>query len=779
MRTIWRRGFLQWLAGWAGAVKAQENAPPSDTSDALYRIQSHNLVAELSAQGRILRLRLGPQAVEIPFRAGTVLADCQTDGAVRHSAIGKGAEFIRPLIHEPTGQRCEVIERFQPAETSVRWTVEIRASGEPWTTPIETQAALLNPSKARFWTTWDNPPDAGPGWNDPLTPSRFSSRTYRYGVASLKDSRNHPAFCIPICTIIDARAGFGFSLVQSPQDVLLDLELHTTELGDLSLIRKNHRIGGGRAVRFDLDLLCHAPDWRAGLGWMVRRYPEFFEPANSVAYELDGCGAYSAYQGDLDISKYSRMAFSVNWNAHFDFPYEGMFVPPVAPRESWTSWYGEQSSLARMRAYDRRMQQAGFHVLEYFCATDAGNFIDAKAPPRKAKLDYDLWRDPNDFIHYQIPSAVVRERDGKIRFSNWFRCVNVDPGEPVWQQILLAQARRMVQYLQKSSGICIDRMDWLSTYNPNRDDGVSWIDGRPARSLLVSWKDLLSKLGPILHQANKCIYGNPGTKRLDANAHLDGFYDEFADFPNVLNLSALLGVCRPVIGWTRNLNTLRPDPDELFQRHLHMGVFPTVPFPGNDHTILPDSWADRYYLDYGPLFDAMRGKKWVLRANPVSIPDGRAKANIFEVPGGFAVPVTFGGELPEVSIVLKDLPRLPGQQSFLVRVRHPGAPDWASVAARDRGDSLAIQCTLKRGCAMLTLLHSWIFVKPSSQPKAELGTLVKGAAVHYTLDGTTPTPASPLYSSPLVLIQPATIKMIVTVGGQQVGGMLWRRAVAE
>ena len=77
----------------------------------------------------------------------------------------------------------------------------------------------------------------------------------------------------------------------------------------------------------------------------------------------------------------------------------------------------------------------------------------------------------------------------------------------------------------------------------------------------------------------------------------------------MLNLTALLALRKPAIGWTRDLNTLRPDPDALFQRHLHLGVFPSAPFPGADHTIAPDPWAEKCFLDYGPLLAAIRGRK--------------------------------------------------------------------------------------------------------------------------------------------------------------------------
>lgn len=782
--NIGRRNLLRWIAfGIASRSKAQyypaSDAAASDPSSVFCELNARDLTLSLSDQGNVLRLILGPHRAQRAFRARSVLSGCELAGIVQHTRLQNGAQFVKTFIHEATGSRCRVIETFISTGTSIRWTIEIIGEGNPWTTSIRTEAAYLDAMNVNIWTAWDNPPGSEVGWSDPLVPVAFSDRTYRYGgfKANVKD---RAGFCIPMLSILEASQDLGLSLIHSPENVLLDLDLQTTALGDVFLTRTNHRICNERTIRFDLDLVSHAADWRPGLGWMANRYRSFFEPPNPIAFELDGCGAYSKWQGDLDVSKYAEMAFGVNWNAHFDFPYEGMFIPPVDPSQTWTSWYGETRSIADMRAYDKQMKNRGFHVLEYFCTTDAGNFIQENPPPRKAKLDKDLWKDPNDFIHYEIPDAVVRSRDGRVRFSNWFGCVNVDPGEPVWREILLQQARRIVKYLPESSGICIDRMDWLATYNPNRDDGVTWLDGRPARSLLVSWKQLLSMLGPIMHTAGKCIYGNPIDKRIDANAQLDGLYDEFADFPHILNLCGFLSIHKPAIGWTRNLDTLRPDPDALFQRHLYMGVFPTVPFPDNDHTIRPDPWADRYFRDYGPLLAAIRGKRWVLRPHVVKVEGGSAKANIFDIPGGFAVPVTFGGSQSDVTLTLSHLPMLPDQNTFAIRALHPGSLDWLDLTPQTNGPTLILRVPLVRGCAIVTLKHSWIRPETScfdSPIEVEMGTVINGTRLHYTTDGSIPDARSARYYKPIVVTQTTIVKLAVVKDGATLGRVIWRRFI--
>ncbi len=509
------------------------------------------------------------------------------------------------------------------------------------------------------------------------------------------------AFSVPIATIFEEQAGVALSLVQSPEDVLLDMQLDTTAAGDVILSRINHRISSSRPIRFSMDLIAHPACWRAGLGWMVNRYSTYFDPPNPAVYGLDGCGAYTGYQGKLENEKLRKMAFSVNWNAHFDFPYLGMVAPPVAANETWNSWYNRPASYQQMSNYSTQMKKSGFHVLEYFTLLEAGNYIQDRVSPRKATSDDDLWRDPNDFVNFQIPDAVVRDRSGKF-FKTWFDGIFVDPADPTWQSILVAMAQRLVKYLPNSDGICIDVLSWLSRYNVNRNDGVSWIDDRPARSLIASWKEALPKIAAIFHSAGKFVYVNPLVRRIDINRHVDGFYDELGDYPDMINLTSMLSMRKPAIAWIHDINFLRPDPDAMFQRHLYLGVFPTVPIAGADHTIVSDPWSDQCFLDYGPLLAAIRGKKWILEPHVISVENRAALANIFKVPGGYAIPVTFAKNVDEVTVALRNVPRT-GERIISLRVIHPGEGQAADLHAEVAGNELKLRVPVKRGCAIVTI----------------------------------------------------------------------------
>jgi hypothetical protein len=283
-------------------------------------------------------------------------------------------------------------------------------------------------------------------------------------------------------------------------------------------------------------------------------------------------------------------------------------------------------------------------------------------------------------------------------------------------------------------------MQFNRRYNFRRDDGLTWKNGKPARSLVNSWKDWMSKLGPLMVNANKVIYANPLYRRLDLMTHLDGFYDEFAFVPYSLNTNIFMAVRKPFLAWT--INIYDPDPDAYFQRHLHLGANVTVPYPMDNHEVMPSGVKmDRWFVEYGPLFDALQGRTWVLQPHVIEVEGDKAKANLFAIPGGYLALVTFGGNSANARVILRGLDKLPGQSGFLIESLRPGEAEWSTLPDDGEGEVITLDVPLKRGCAALKLSYVWIkpekhyFIK---EQNITFGTTLSGAEVRYTLDGADP-----------------------------------------
>ena len=131
-----------------------------------------------------------------------------------------------------------------------------------------------------------------------------------------------------------------------------------------------------------------------------------------------------------------------------------------------------------------------------------------------------------------------------------------------------------------------------------------------------------------------------------------------------------------------------------------MGVYPMAPFPGNDHSILPEPWTDQQYLDYGPLLSAMRGKKWALEPHCIEVQNGLAKANLFKVPDGFIAPVVFGTDAKSVTLTVRNIP---GLEHAKCTVIYPGKTVESGLKSEFKSGELTILVPLQRSCAMVKI----------------------------------------------------------------------------
>lgn len=654
---------------------------------------------------------------------------------------------LRQSLATADGLRCEVMQRFsQVGAAEVRWQVEIRSSGPHRTAPVHMAARFPASKRSRFWTAWSDPdvPSGAPPletmrqWTDPLVLTPFSRRHFFYGAPAFNHGEPMVGFSpvyrdlisLPLASFLEPEADTGATLVLSPEagDGFLDLTLDTDESGLVDFAFLNHRFDANRPLRFEASLIGHEAGWRGGLRWMTERHARYFNPSLPLADALGGTAAFSSERAaDIDAEKLRRMDFNVNWMASFDFPYMGMFLPPVgdAPWEhigvdgnghllSSVAAADRLTSVRALEGYSERMRALGFHVLAYFNTTEFGADIVYPPPPRTEKEDKNLWRNANDFLYGRLEDSIIRVPSGmspsalrlnpgmKVGgpFYTWGDGIVLDCGDAAYATFLLAQAKELIERLPASSGICIDRMDWLRFYNEDRDDGLSWFGGRPSRSLYNSWRALTEKLLPLFHDAGKVVFVNNHLKRIDLLRDVDGIFDEFAVSGASLNLTALMSVRRPALGWTTSEESLGADPNAFFQRFLYMGVFPMAPFPDNHHSIVPSAWADRQYMDYGPLLKALNGRKWVLEPHAVEVPDGGALANAFSVDGGYAFPVVLGGSRTSVRVSVAPLP---GIENLRARALHPGSDSSAALNGVASGGRIEFDVPLSHGCAVLLL----------------------------------------------------------------------------
>jgi hypothetical protein len=363
------------------------------------RAENHSLsVKNLSVwfsseEGRIVSATLGPNALIRPLGAYTHLTGCEQVGPAEFRASRRSVEWVRTFAQTGTTNACTVTERFSRGREGIRWEVEIAGAGAPWSTAIETH--LVWPADvfpAKTWMAESGPTGPMPPlhfltdrragrileWHDPLVLQPFTSRQLPYGGAC-----DRPGFCLPLVTVVDAREDLGLTLALSPEDVPCTMGFRSEPDGCLVFARSNLRISEDSPVRLAMDLVAHEGDWRAALGWMVERYPDFFNPPNPNAALIAGCGAFcSSYAGDLDVAKMKAMGAGVNWGYGFTFPYIGMYLPYVKEGGEWVSFEGRRESTHTLEHLARKWRSAGIRTLAEFVTTEWGyKALDGKRIP--------------------------------------------------------------------------------------------------------------------------------------------------------------------------------------------------------------------------------------------------------------------------------------------------------------------------------------------------------------------------------------------------------------
>ncbi len=461
-----------------------------------FSVETPGLTIKLTDDGRIVAASVGKE--NIPLTGQTRLSGCRQVGDAEVKKIKGGGYAFVQQVADAHNHHATVTDQFTPTKDSIRWTVEIVSNDAPWSTGIETRLRYPATAATRFWTAWSDPEHRNDGWRDPLVVRPFSNTTWPYSNLTNGTPDRGDYFALPMLSVLEPTKDTGLSLVLSPENTTLEMWLHTSAAGAIQLTRNKHRLGEGKTVRFAMDLVTHEADWRGGLRWLTTRYPEFFNPPNPLADQMAGCGAYSGDENPIDVQKFKKMAFRINWKLSDDFPYMGMFIPPVKDAdERWERSCDEKApankprwtSCRRLNDYAKYMKDNGFHVLNYFNVTEFGKNMGG-APAAKPG-DPDMWKDPRAYLKDALTSATLIPGNATCYAASVTDC-----GDPAYQKFILEQADRHNRLIPDSFGICIDRLDWLAKFNPHGDDGVSWVDGKPSQALYSSWQSLMEKLAP-------------------------------------------------------------------------------------------------------------------------------------------------------------------------------------------------------------------------------------------------------------------------------------------
>jgi len=155
----------------------------------IHVIKSKDIAISVSDKGEITAVNFAFKKAAYALGGLTKLENCVVKDVKSNKLADGGMKFTKTLFHEAGKRTVTLVEQFVPTATSIRWEIEMKCSGKPWSTPVETELKWPAAVTSRFWTSWMH---GNKTWEDPLIARPWQDITRPYG------PHFGSGFCIPL-----------------------------------------------------------------------------------------------------------------------------------------------------------------------------------------------------------------------------------------------------------------------------------------------------------------------------------------------------------------------------------------------------------------------------------------------------------------------------------------------------------------------------------------------------------------------------------------------------
>ncbi len=486
---------------------------------------------------------------------------------------------------------------FTITQNALRWDVEASTTlSSDREANIDFRLPVLTTSEEAFW--------AAP--NVPCKIAGMRSQEILYRTSTF----------MPWVSVYNSKTDTGLSLIAPPNVPKpgLTFAMETASTPKRIRVSNHHlRLGVNHPAKATLILVPHEGDWRPGLGWMSKNYPDYFRPM--VKRVVDGEGWYTeGWPSSVEADMVDAAAREVTWQElHGHFPFYGLYLPD---RDTWAVAMDQdtigldrwekgdtpgmyQNSLAHMRSELALWKKHGIQTYLYY-------------------QTFEAW---HQYTEKYFAADIARDATGNPLIAWQFcRLMNPDPTSP-WGKAILEQLDRIIATYADIDGVFLDRDDYRD-YDFSHDDGLTMQDGRACYMLGFAQEKALKEIGARLHKRQLGIWTN-GPMNLEVCKGVDGIMSEAVG--DTANLTQFFGLERPMICLPYDMDATST---EIKLKSCLSGGY----FPGAT-TAAPGSPSRAIESKYIPLFRLMKGRKWVLTAHAITVP-ANIQGNLFQAPNG-------------------------------------------------------------------------------------------------------------------------------------------------
>jgi len=438
----------------------------------------------------------------------------------------------------------------------------------------------------------------------------------------------------------------------------------------LQVISEYLGLRDNRDAETGLLITVQPASWRASLGWVYKKYREYFDPHPGFepydgAYVID-----VPYPDSLGGDGFSKLFAGyykegVRWEEmHGHFPKYGEMIPPESV-ENWDNLShprpGHTKSRARIKDHAARAAAEGIGTFIYY------NITESEWWYAKEKYAADIARDENGNT---IPAYKGTSYPDSM--ACWLMCA--DPHETDFGRDLAEQARLMLSAYPDIAGFFWDVYGRTYRFDFAHDDGITMVNNKPAYFPIFMYTRMMQDVvSPLLHENGKFITCNKPTV-IQVMKGIDGVMAREStpavEKPDWLIAQSYLclnrhGMILDSGSWDH--------PERLFLNCLRYGYFYSrvrseIQSRDSREEIAQKKKAARLRDIYHPLIEKFKGKKWVFHPRALELPR-RTDGNIFRLSDG-SVMVTM------VSI-WRDLDNIPGTTPDLsLTCRLPDAAEF-------------------------------------------------------------------------------------------------------
>ena len=529
-----------------------------------------------------------------------------------------------------------VLEEWMVIDGEAHWNVTVTIN------PGEAQRSI----RIRQFIPW--PTNEPYKWNVWTAQQHFPKEVVMVGQTSMAYGDLCFGTVIPILSVYSERMDVGLSIAK-PFGLKIPrwaMVFDGYRGGGVTIESGYLKLADGHPSEAALMLHPHEGCWRPGLGWLVQKYPSYFQAGLADASErLDGGFLIG---NPSSTEKQAKLACSYGAKAveiHHHYRYYGHYFPDHG---KWHTVEGNPPREA-IRKNERSIESIR-KAIKMFRTNQI-------APLLYIQLAGDGYQ---PYVERKFPESIALNIDGQRMGQNSYKVwmMNSDTSLP-FGKFISDELERFFSLYPDAGGLFWDQAGY-DDIDSAHHDGITMVDNQPMYRLAFCYETHRDLMVAEAHRRGMIVSAN-GLAYIELGEGIDQIMAEGTAW--AADIIKYLCVVRPMLFY--HYFESYDDLEGMFQRCLIVGATGySVP------KIQLSNDMDALFRAYAPLVDKLSGRRWLFEPHPLQLPN-RVDGNIFKI----------GSNKLYVTLVSRgqSLSQKPNPQELTFQMNSKSVPDIQNI----------------------------------------------------------------------------------------------------